>query len=70
MSDGSKPPYPDGERGVSPTAEELCVYVAELCAELRALTRRPNFRTLNYLLDMARLEAERMAKTLRAGDAA
>ena len=45
---------------------EIAVYVAELCRELRDLSREPEFRTLNYLLDMARLEAERVAKNARA----
>ncbi len=69
MNDGPKISSPMNDRGPGPSAEDLCIYVAELCSELRALTRRPRFRTLNYLLDMARLEAERMAKDLRAGEA-
>ena len=66
MSDGFKPPSPISA-GVAPTEGELCAYVAEMCGELRTLSRRPSFRTLNYLLDMARLEAERMAKDRRTG---
>lgn len=69
MSDGFKHPGP-ASAGAAPTETELCAYVAEMCGELRSLTRRPSFRTLNYLLDMARLEAERMAKGGRSGDVA
>ena len=43
---------------------EIAAYVAEICRELRGLSWEPKFRTLNYLLDMARLEAERMARKL------
>ena len=49
----------------APTDKETCQYIAEMCAELRHLARRPRFRTINYLLDMARLEAERMGKDFR-----
>lgn len=49
-----------------PTDEQLCTYIAEMCGELRHLARRPQFRTINYLLDMARVESERMAKVLRS----
>lgn len=70
MNDSPQLPGPAPYREVGPTTDELCTYVAEMCAELRALTRRPSFRTLNYLLDMARLEAERMSKDLRAGGGA
>ena len=55
------PPSPSG----SPTDEQLCTYIAEMCSELRHLARRPRFRTINYLLDMARLESEKMARDLR-----
>ena len=41
---------------------EIAAYVAEICRELRGLSREPEFWTSNYLLDMARLEAERMVK--------
>ena len=64
----SDDPQLPGSRASSPSAEELCSYIAEICGELRALTRHPTFRTLNYLLDMARLEAERMARDLKGRD--
>ena len=69
MSDGFKHPGA-ASPGAAPTETELCAYVAEMCGELRTLTKRPSFRTLNYLLDMARLEAERMANDRRTGDGA
>jgi hypothetical protein len=49
-----------------PTDADTCAYIAELCAELRYLARKPRLRTIDYLLDMVRLEAERTAKDLRA----
>lgn len=48
----------------TPTDKQICTYVAEMCTELRYLARRPRFRTINYLLDMARLESEKLAKDL------
>ena len=60
-----KPVNPPPSSG-PPTDEQICAYVAEMCAELRHLARRPQLRTINYLLDMARLESERMARMLRA----
>ena len=48
----------------TPTDKETCQYISEMCAELRHLAKRPRFRTINYLLDMARLEAEKMGKEL------
>ena len=42
---------------------EIAAYVAEICRELRGLSRDPEFRLLNYMLDMVRSEAERLAKT-------
>ena len=54
--------------GSDPSNEDLCAYIAEICAELRDLAQRPQFRTINYLLDMARLEAERMGKEIRTSN--
>lgn len=47
-----------------PTDKEICLYVAEMCTELRRMARRPRFRTISYLLDMVRLEAEKIAGDL------
>jgi len=52
--------------GMMPTGEDLCLYIAEICDELRSLARSPRFRMINYLLDMARLEAERSANEFRS----
>lgn len=37
----------------------LFAYLTQMSAELRTLSHGPKFRTVNSLLDMARLEAER-----------
>ena len=66
MSDGHKQSTALDRGGAGPSSEELCSYIAEMCGELRSLSRLPTFRTINYLLDMARLEAERTAKELRS----
>ena len=50
--------------GLPPSDKEICLYVAEMCSELRRMARRPRFRTISYLLDMVRLEAEKMAGDL------
>jgi hypothetical protein len=42
--------------------EQAAAYVASMTAELSALVRRHRLDTLGYLLDMVRLEAEKMAK--------
>ena len=55
------PPQPLPE---PPSDRQICVYISEMCSELRHMARRPKFRTISYLLDMARLEAEKMAKDL------
>ncbi len=47
-----------------PSDRQICLYISEMCSELRHLARRPKFRTISYLLDMARLESEKMAKDL------
>ena len=57
--DASSLPSPPSE-----TASDAVVfaYIAQMSAELRSLSHGPKFRTVNYLLDMARLEAERSVK--------
>lgn len=62
----ARPVGPKTAPPAPPTDAETCAYIAELCAELRHLARKPRLRTIDYLLDMARLEAERTAKALRA----
>ncbi|RYB04966.1 hypothetical protein [Lichenibacterium ramalinae] len=63
----ARPPVTPPSASGPPTDEQLCDYIADMCGELRHLARRPQFRTISYLLDMARVEAERMAKALRSG---
>ena len=48
----------------TPSEKDICRYIAEMCSELRGLASGAKFRTINYLLDMARLEAERVAQSL------
>lgn len=48
----------------APSDKEICRYIAEMCSELRLLAKHSRFRTINYLLDMARLEAERLGQEL------
>jgi hypothetical protein len=43
-------------------------YVASLVADLAALARRQKLDTLEYLLDMARLEAEGLVEGLAGGN--
>jgi hypothetical protein len=40
---------------------ETANYIAELTAELSSLAQRANLEQVAYLLDLARLEAERVA---------
>ncbi len=47
-----------------PSDKDICLYVAEMCTELRRMARRPRFRTISYLLDVVRLEAEKIAGDL------
>ena len=47
-----------------PSDRQISLYISEMCAELRQLAKQPRFRTVNYLLDMARLESERLSKEL------
>lgn len=58
------PPAPSSPLSGAPTDRQICHYISEMCSELRQLARRPRFRTVSYLLDMARLEAERMGKEM------
>lgn len=58
---GGRPPVP-------PTADpvdrgELAAYLAAATAELAGLAHAGGFRTLGFLTDMARMEAERLAAT-------
>lgn len=59
-----RPPAPPSSLPGAPTDRQICTYISEMCSELRQLAKRPRFRTVNYLLDMARLEAERMGKEM------
>ncbi len=68
MSNASEHPEPPAGQALTPSNEDICAYIAEICAELRDLAQRPPFRTINYLLDMARLEAERMGKEIRTSN--
>ena len=62
MTDGELP------RSLQPpttaTDAEIAAYVAEACRDLRGLSRTVRFRTLNYMLDAARIEAERIARAV------
>ena len=51
-----------------PTATEIATYVAETCRELRVVTKDPRFRTLSYLIDHVRIEAEKIARTEGSDD--
>jgi hypothetical protein len=44
------------------SARETAAFVGELCSELRQLTQTASLDTLSYLLDMAALEAKRLAQ--------
>jgi hypothetical protein len=59
----SSPPALPPTPGI-PSEKEICRYIAEMCSELRLLAKHSRLRTVNYLLDMARLEAERLGETL------
>jgi hypothetical protein len=45
-----------------PDRTAVANYVATLSADLSAMARRSGLETLGYLLEMARLEAENMAR--------
>ena len=50
---------------MSPASEgqgEVAAYVATLSAELSLISRRNGLATLAYLLDLARLEADNLAR--------
>jgi hypothetical protein len=44
------------------SAQDTAAFVAQLCGELRKLTKDAALETLSYLLDIAVLEAERQAR--------
>jgi glutamate synthase domain-containing protein 2 len=44
------------------TPEQAAHYIASLTQELAALARRNGLETLSKILDMARLEADQLAK--------
>jgi hypothetical protein len=44
------------------SAQDTAAFVGELCGELRKLTQTASLDTLSYLLDIAVLEAERLAE--------
>jgi hypothetical protein len=50
-------PVPDGE-----TPKDAAAYIAELSAGLSSVARRHRLGTLVYILDMARMEAEILAR--------
>jgi hypothetical protein len=51
---------------VAPDRADLAAYVANLAAELASLARAADLRTLAYLTDMVRLEAEQQCAILEA----
>lgn len=51
----------DGEKAAT------AAYVASLTADLAALARKQKLNTLGYLLEMARLEAEGLARAGEGG---
>ena len=53
------------QRGEDGGAEEAAAFVAETLLNLTAICQRHRFETLSYLLDMARMEAEGLARTHR-----
>lgn len=55
---GASPPRPESGASVDETAR----YIAEFTAELAYLAQQAELDLLAYLLDMARLEATRMAQ--------
>ena len=53
----------DGEEPTSrETLESVARYVASLAEELAAMAQRNGLDTLSYILEMARLEADQIAK--------
>lgn len=66
MSDGRLPKRLRPAESASDA--EIAAYIAEICRELRGLSRDPEFRLMNYLLEMVRSEAERVAKASKTSD--
>jgi hypothetical protein len=60
----ARPTFGSPPLGTPPSDKQVSLYVAEMCVELRRMARKPRFRTISYLLDMVRLEAERIAGDL------
>ena len=60
----ARPPFAPPPSSGTPSDRQICLYISEMCSELRQLAKRPKLRTINYLLDMARLESEKMGKEL------
>lgn len=58
---GGRPPAPPTTGPVD--RGELSAYLAAATAELAGLAHAGGFRTLGFLTDMARMEAERLAAT-------
>ena len=50
-----------GKDGTGPQAEDVAAYVASLALELKAMVEPHDLRSLAYLLDLVRLEAEEQA---------
>ena len=53
---------PEPPSAEEPTDAELAAYVAEACRELRTLGRTSSYRTVNYLLGLVQMEAEKIAQ--------
>ncbi len=47
---------------------EIAAYIASLSAELGTLARKAGFNTLEYLLEMVRLEAENLRRQARSDE--
>jgi hypothetical protein len=46
---------------------EAATYLAAMVAEMTAISRRNDFDSLTYILDMARLEVENTVQRLKGG---
>jgi hypothetical protein len=57
------------DKEVGRDRDQVAAYVAELTGELAVVARRQGLDALAYLLDMARLEAENVARHSKATDA-
>ena len=51
-----------------PSIAEMATYISDTCADLRRVATHPRLRTINYLLDMARVEASRLAEAERTSE--